>query len=243
MGTPTGENSGQIPPNADDNADRRRHRRIQLPVKARFLAADGNEHACLVANISAGGALLRAKNPPAKGEKVVLYFDRLGRVEGKVVRANDTSFAIHYAKKRVRAHRMADGLTEMINGGRRDADKRVAPRISQNSAASVKFADGRSAPCSIIDISLTGASIEIDPRPPLGEELILGRMKAKVVRRHDNGIGVVFTGSAERLDDVIKQTAGDKPDTSKVNGAAAAPAPVETGPAIARRFGKKGANA
>ena len=81
-------------------------------------------------------------------------------------------------------------------------------------------------PCSIRDISLTGASIDIAPQPPLGAQLKLGKMMAKVVRRHDTGVGVVFTGPATHMEDVIEQTASG-PET-----------PAD-GAGIAKSFGKK----
>ena len=81
-----------------------------------------------------------------------------------------------------------------------------------------------------MDISLTGASLEIAPRPPLGSRLILGRMTAKVVRRHDKGVSVIFTGAAQQMEDVIKETAAQPPEP--VAGAPFAPS-----------FGKKGPKA
>ena len=60
--------------------------------------------------------------------------------------------------------------------------------------------------------------------------LVLGRMTAKVVRRHDQGVGIVFTGSAERMDKIVEETTTTEPfDPS--------------GPGLAHPFGKKGARA
>lgn len=210
--------------------DRRKYARVELPLKARFLDQDGVEQPCLVVNASAGGALLRAKHPPKFGQRVVLYIDELGRFEAKVIRSGDTSFAVNYEKKRAKTAKTADGLTQIVNRGRRAQDRRAAPRIKQDAPALIHFEDGRTEKCAILDISLTGASIEINPRPPLGARLILGRMTAKVVRRHEKGVGVVFTGAAERMDEVIAEAS------------AIAPTP-DTGAPVARSFGKKGASA
>ena len=208
-----------------DVNERRRHARIDMPLKARFLRADGVEQPCLVINVSAGGALLRAKEPPAQNEPIVIYIDELGRFEARVVRAGRHSFAVDYRGRRAKSSRTADSLTHMLNNeGRRD-DRREAPRIRQDARATVRLDTGEILPCSILDISLTGASIEIDPQPPLGAHLTLGKMSAKVVRRHDRGVGVVFSGAAKRMDDVVNQTA----------------APTEAGAALAESFGRKGA--
>jgi len=214
-------------PAAKNDADRRKYHRVDLPLKGRYLDDRGEEQACLVINISAGGAYMRAKNPPAFGKSVVLYIDQMGRFEGKVIRSNDDSFAVTYERKREKSARTADDLTQVVNRGKRTHDRRQTPRIRQNAPALVYFDDGRAEDCAILDISLTGASIEINPRPPLGANLILGRMTAKVVRRHETGVGVVFTGEAQRTDDVITETS------------AVEPAP-EPGAPIAKSFGKKG---
>ena len=221
---------GQANSEPVDHSDRRKHLRVHLPLKARFLDHTGEERPCIVVNVSAGGALLRTKNPPAFGKSVVLYVDRLGRFEGQVIRSGGNSFAITYSKKRDKAARTADDITEVMHKGKRSLDRRKTPRIKQNAPAMVHFEDGRTEECALLDISLTGASIEISPRPPLGMRLILGRMTAKVVRRHDTGVGVVFTGAAESMEEIITETSSaDVPDTP--------------GAGFALPFGKKGAGA
>ncbi|MEE2691036.1 MAG: PilZ domain-containing protein [Pseudomonadota bacterium] len=208
-----------------DVIERRRHVRVEMPLKARFLRADGEEHPCLVVNISAGGALMRAKNPPAESENIVIYIDEIGRFEGRVVRAGKHSFAVDYRGRRSKSSRTADSLTQALNNPGRRIDRRVAPRIRQEAHATVRLESGEVIPCSILDISLTGASIEIEPRPALGTVLTLGKMSAKVVRRHEKGVGVVFSGAAKRMDDVVNQTASAATD----------------GAAFANSFGRKGA--
>ncbi len=211
---------------SDDDADRRKYLRVDTPLKARFLNDAGEEQPCLVVNVSAGGALLKAKSPPAFGTHVVLYIDRLGRFEGRVIRSSNNIFAVNYEKRRRKSARTADSLTEVMNNSKRAQDRRTGPRIRHDSPAKIYFDDGRVESCAILDISLTGASIEISPRPHLGARLILGRMNAKVVRRHEKGVGVIFTGAAERMDDVIEEATTPVPT-------------VDHGLQVAKTFGKK----
>lgn len=206
--------------------DRRKHLRVETPLKARFLNDAGEEQPCLVINVSAGGALMKAKTPPPFGTHVVLYIDQVGRFEGRVIRSTGNIFAVNYEKKRRKNARTADSLTEVMNTTKRGADRRGGPRIRQDAPARVIFEDGRNQDCAILDISLTGASIEISPRPPLGARLILGRMNAKVVRRHDNGVGVVFIGAAEKMTEVIEEATTPVPT-------------VDNGLHVAKPFGKK----
>ena len=212
----------------ENKADRRQHRRVNLPLQARFLTDAGEESKGIVVNISAGGAMLRTSSPPAFGANVVVYIDQIGRIQGQVVRSGKDNFAVCYQQNPKKQAKIADNLTSAVNNKNNGSARRANPRISsENSLATVFLEDGRSLRCSILDISLTGASIEINPRPPLGTPLIVGRMTAKVVRRHDQGVGVVFTGAADRMDKVLEDSADVDPfDT--------------TGAGIAHTFGKKG---
>lgn len=208
--------------------DRRKHLRAALPLKARFLDENRQERPCLIVNISAGGALLRAKSAPAAGEKIVLYVDQVGRFEADVIRSDNQTFAVSYEKRRAGNAKTADNLTEIMNRGPRATDRRKNPRIEQDATTTVRLEDGNLRECAILDISLTGASLEISPRPPLGTRVVLGRTTAKVVRRHDKGVGVVFTGPSERMEDVIAETSAQT-EPPEVIGAPFAP-----------KFGKKG---
>ncbi|MEO0696607.1 MAG: PilZ domain-containing protein [Pseudomonadota bacterium] len=236
-GTPPPSSDQQSPDNQDQEEpsgdERRRHARVSMNSKARVLHQNGEEAPAILVNISAGGALLKAKVPPAKDERVVLYIDNIGRFEGKVIRSGQHLFAVDYRGRKAKTKRTADALTIALNQAPKGADRRHAPRIRQDKATIVTLESGETQPCSIIDISLTGASIEIDPKPELGTPLTVGKMKAKVVRRHDKGVGVVFTGPAQKMDDVIAEAQGKaKTDpTADFGGANIAPS-----------FGKKSAD-
>jgi hypothetical protein len=210
-----------------DPSERRRHRRIDFNAKARVLKSDGVEEPCLVINASAGGALLKAVNPPTEGDKVVVYIDEVGRFEGVVIRASKHSFAVDYRSRRGKTQRTADALTEAIHKRAMSLDRRGAPRIRREGPAIVTFEDGATVECQILDISLTGASIAIADRPPLGAPLTIGKMMAKVVRRHETGVGVVFVGPAQRMEDVFEQTEARE-------------SPNRDGAKLAPQFGKKG---
>lgn len=207
--------------------ERRRYRRVDLTIKARVLKESGEEEPCLVVNISAGGALLKAVNPPAAGEHVVLYIDEVGRHEGQVIRSAKHFFAVDYRGRRAKVKRTADNLTETLNNRQMKLDRRSTPRIKTDQQTVLTLENGESITCEILDISLTGASVRIDPRPDLGVKVTVGRMVGKVVRRHEKGVGIVFTGPAGKMEEVLENTRPiDDPPTF--------------GPAFAQPFGKKG---
>lgn len=233
-------------PSLDNHDDRRRHSRVSYRLKARYLDEAGEERPCVVANISAGGAMVRAKKTPNRGEKVVLYIDGIGRFEGQVVRAGKHAFAVHYKARRAKTQRTADALIRVLNRGQRAQDRRNMPRIEMERPVIVTQKDGSQIECTILDVSLTGASISIDPQPPLGTEMIVGRMKARVVRRHEVGVGLVFLGSAKHMEDVINQTAdiSTKSDTVDQDWNRSASDKLkqeitDVGTEIASHFGKK----
>ena len=44
----------------------------------------------------------------------------------------------------------------------------------------------------MLDVSISGASIATPARPEIGTEVILGKLRARVVRHHADGFGVRF---------------------------------------------------
>jgi PilZ domain len=55
------------------------------------------------------------------------------------------------------------------------------------------LAEGFVMSCQLIDISLSGASIATTARPAIGSEILVGKVRARVMRHHDQGISVQFT--------------------------------------------------
>ena len=51
----------------------------------------------------------------------------------------------------------------------------------------------------VIDISLSGAAIELAVRPAMGTPVTLGRMRARVVRHFQDGVAVEFASAQEML--------------------------------------------
>lgn len=230
---PQGRDPRQAAPPASPAAsedERRRFRRVDLAIKARVLKENGEEEPCLVVNISAGGALLKAVNPPGAGEHVVIYIDDVGRHEGQVIRSAKHFFAVDYRGRRAKTKRTADDLTQTLNNRQMKLDRRTAPRIKHDQQTVLTMENGETIACEILDISLTGASIAIDPRPDLGVKVTVGRMVGKVVRRHEKGVGVVFTGPAGKMEEIIENTRAPQ-------------GPPTFGPAFAPAFGKKGPGA
>src|SRR6266436_4685697 len=76
--------------------DKRRFRRVELILSARFMLPDQSEHEATLLNISAGGVALKSEIRPPHGATVIVYIQDIGRIEGKAVRDLEDGFAIAY---------------------------------------------------------------------------------------------------------------------------------------------------
>lgn len=189
--------------------EKRRHQRVNVNLLGRFMLADGEEYPCQAIDMSPGGVALVASVAPRKGERVIVYLDEIGRVEGFIARVFNGGFAVQIQATPRKRDKLANQLTWLANrsllgipeGRRHD---RLQPR---NTNSQIKLPDGRTYACQVIDMSISGAAIKIDVRPALGTEIILGRMRARVVRHFPEGIAVQFADVqtartlAERLAD------------------------------------------
>ncbi len=191
---PTFARRPQLLANAKIVPDRRKHKRFQLVLLGRFMRQDKREYACKLTDISVGGASLMSPVVTHMGERIIAYFDQLGGLEGKVVRVFEGGFAVSFTATQHKREKLAAQLTWLINrqelGGPED---RRHERISLREAAStLTLTDGVTVPCRILDVSLSGASIGTMARPEVGTDVLLGKLRARVVRRHDQGVGVEF---------------------------------------------------
>ncbi len=174
--------------------DRRRHRRVPVTVFGRFMREDKQEYPCQVINMSAGGMAMLAPLPCNIGERIVAYLDNLGRIEGIVVRCFDGGFGVRIVASLYKRERIANLLTWLINQkalglGEERKHERVVPRIN---ASKLILPNGEVHNCRVIDVSLSGASVACTVKPPAGTVVVLGRMRGRVVRHHEQGIALQF---------------------------------------------------
>ena len=174
--------------------DRRRHRHAPVSVFGRFMREDKQEYPCQVVNMSAGGMAIIAPVSVKDGERIVAYLDNLGRIEGIVVRSFEGGFAVRILASLYKRERIANLLTWLINQkslglGEERKHERIVPRIN---ASKLIMPNGDVHNCRVIDVSLSGASVACTVKPPLGTMVILGRMRGRVVRHHDQGVALQF---------------------------------------------------
>jgi hypothetical protein len=177
-------------------ADKRLHRRFALTLAGRFMRADKTEFPCEVIDVSAGGVALKAANAAqlSVGEKIIVYLDRLGGLEGELVRHVDGGFAIKLSATQNKREKLAAQITWLLN--EKDIDGAAARRHDRipvgNRSAMLTIAEGVVVSCLILDVSLSGASIALPVKPDIETEVKLGRLRAVVVRHHSEGVGLQF---------------------------------------------------
>ena len=186
-------NSASSYPVAREAAERQ-YSRVTISVQGRFMRADHSEHDCIVDAMSPFDAVISSGIRPEAGERIVAYLDYIGRVEGKVTETGMRSFTISINATDRKRDKLSAQLTWLANkhelGLPEDRrHERVAPR---NPVSEIKLDDGRRYPCRIIDLSVSGAAVEIDVRPAFGTMVVLGNMRGRVVRHFQEGIAMEF---------------------------------------------------
>lgn len=179
-------------------SERRRFSRVKIALAGRFMLADGSEHHCCSIDISPGSAAISADIRPPRGSRIILYLDRLGRVEGTVERLFDGGFAISFSVSEAKKRRLAEDLTWLGNREIADfANKRGAVRVeAAQESATMVLEDGTLRGVTLIDVSLSGLGVRSDLRPPIGAVIRIGVNRGRVVRHFEGGFGLSFTDPA-----------------------------------------------
>ena len=167
---------------------------VKVQLYGRFMLEDRTEHVCQIEEMSPGDVVITTDVLANNGERVIAYIDHIGRVEGTVERMVRGGFLLSLVASDRKKNKIAAQLTWLANKHELDMPEdrrhqRIAPR---NPITTLAMADGRQYPCRIIDLSISGAAIEIRMRPALNSQVILGSMRGRVVRHFEEGIAIEF---------------------------------------------------
>jgi PilZ domain-containing protein len=175
--------------------ERRRFQRVRVNLLGRYMLADRREFPCQVVDMSPGGMALVAPVSGKPSERVIAYIDHVGRLECTIVRALPNGFAMTIAATPRKRDKLAAQLTWLANRHilNLPEDRRHGRLVPRNPRTTMIMPNGASAPCTIIDMSLSGAAVATDTKPPVGALITLGRTKARVIRIREDGIAVEFT--------------------------------------------------
>ncbi len=183
-----------------------RFQRVKVSVLGRYMLADRREFPCQVLAMSPGDAIVVAPVAGDVGERVIAYIDHIGRIEGTILNHVDGGFVMDMVASPRKRDKMAAQLTWLANKDLLNLpeDRRHERVVPDNRHSTVVLDDGRRYNCKIIDISLSGAAIELAVRPAMGTPVTLGRMRARVIRHFQDGVAVEFASAQEMLN-VVQQ--------------------------------------
>ena len=144
--------------------------RVDLTLFGRFMLENRQEYPCQILNMSPGSAALIAPVSGSVGERVIAYVDHVGRLEGKILRLVDGGFAMSVNATERKRDKLAAKLTWLANRHELNLpeDRRHERITPRNPAGIIKLEDGRVYQARIIDLSLSGAALELNVKPAIG---------------------------------------------------------------------------
>jgi len=174
--------------------ERRRFQRVKVNLLGRYMLGDRREYPCQVVNMSPGGMAVFAPVFPQIGERVIAYIDHVGRLEGVCTRLFDNGFASTIAATARKRDKLAAQLTWLANRHllASPEDRRHGRFAPRNPMTMLVLPNGVNIGCRLIDVSLSGAAVATDQRPPLGALVTIGKVQGRVVRHLDEGFAVEF---------------------------------------------------
>jgi hypothetical protein len=174
--------------------DRRRNQRVTVNLLGRFMLEDRREFPCQTQNMSPGSLALTTPITGRVGERVVAYIDHIGRVEGQIARLFEGGFAMTIIATARKKDKLAAKLTWLANRHELDLpeDRRHDRATPNVSVVTLSLPDGRQYSGRVMDMSLSGAALAVEVKPPVGSPLLVGKIRATVVRHFEEGVAIEF---------------------------------------------------
>ena len=168
---------------------------VPVDLLGRFMRPDHTEFPCRIDSMSPAEASVLTTSPPQVAERIIVYADHVGRLEGIVTELFTGGFSMSTAATERKRERLAAQLTWLCN---RDLlnlpeDRRHERLQPENPFRDIILADGRRYKVKIIDLSLSGAAVQSSVRPALGSQITLGAMPGRVVRNLEDGFALEFS--------------------------------------------------
>jgi hypothetical protein len=185
---------------------------VSMPGKYSFASRrdkKGNrrEFACRLVNVSSRAVALAVPVIGPVGERVIVYVDKFGNIEGEIIRVLSAGFVVGIrasTEDREKFVSKISWLSRYVNQDVIDSRDhgRIVPRIPNST---LLLADGSVLSCFVIDMSISGAAVSADAMPAIGTPLAVGRIVGKVVRHFAEGFAIKFVQeqSAEALEPLL----------------------------------------
>lgn len=197
--------------------ERRRFKRVAVEVPGKlFVPATGFEAPCALTNLSPAGTEIAGEFDDLPRGPIVLYAEGFGRFEGEIVWHEDGKYGVRFRSTTLKQARTADQLAR-LNEGQTVAESapRRHRREATKSLSQFTRENGSIVPCTVLDISTGGVSLQTNVRPQTGELVLIGGMVGRVARHHETGIGIEFVAggakdmNAKQLQELLSRWAVD----------------------------------
>jgi len=158
----------------------RRHSRTPLALFGHYTVADGPALPCETKDLSEGGVALAAPLGARAGERVTLHLDRIGDLEGEIVRSFDGGFAIALTISEERRQELAAQVRAIV----------------ENSA--LGLLEMPLLPDGDADFGLIGEAVTFDAAVTRGGARVAGETTARVTRNADGAPELEFISRSVR---------------------------------------------
>jgi len=199
---PQNPKTGSVP------VERRRHQRMKVVLLGRYMLPNRMEYPCQTIDISPGGLHMVAPAKAAVGDRVIVYLEHLGRIEGTAVRTTAAGFAMTITATSRKREKFTAQLTWLANREELGLpeDRRHERIVPRNPRCVLILEDGTEHAIRLIDFSLSGAAFASDHQFEMGTAIRLGSTAAMIVRRFDGGYAAQFRMplSADLLDENLE---------------------------------------
>ncbi|HBF29515.1 PilZ domain-containing protein [Rhizobium sp.] len=173
----------------------RAFQRVSVKLEGRLMVPSQDEYVCVTVDMSPGDARFICAARPIPGDRIIAYLDHIGRIEGNVIKITDDGFIITTIATERKREKLAAQLTWLANKHELGLpeDRRHDRLTPRKSRTDLTLDDGNTLSCRIIDLSLSGAAIELEFRPAIGTPVRLSNIRGRVVRHFLEGVAIEFT--------------------------------------------------
>lgn len=187
-----------VPPRR--STDRRYDVRRRIEVDLRFHSPSQGEQAGSLLDISISGVRVKTSNVPAEGEDVIMYIDKIGRFNGRVIRAENEAFAAKIDVSGPKLKRLENAMSrffeeafpdsELSDRRKGTSERRHFDRSNSDDQLTGYTSSNEAFKCSVLNISLGGIEIETTAQLTLGEHVTVGVVKGIIIRRTEQGYAI-----------------------------------------------------
>lgn len=171
-----------------------RYRTVELDLEGRYMRSSKLEYPARLKTASVAQLAFTTPEQLTIGERIIAHFEHLGGLDGEVSGKIEGGFELCLKITTRKREKLSAQLTWLLNRPLYSGlDGRKHERFAvENRSVTLRFGKNKCVECTLLDISLSGASLETLIKPEVGTQVVVGKQNAIVRRHHDRGVGVQF---------------------------------------------------